>query len=213
MILRKVVNVDGKIVYEPITLEEAIKLDRNDLVFTDEDEEEAYDDYLDVLEHSEDNEVEYDRGETASSNSYFEKLGDRISAHFTRNLNVDNKKTKKLLSVLPFLEDEDISEIVDDVLAHADEYKDLPLVAIMPFVSDKDADRLFMAFAARENPDQNNDIVSIAPFVSDVCLEAFVDKYIEGYYHHVNVDALYPFMDSKTVKKLFKHILHSKEND
>lgn len=38
MILKKVVNENGKIVYEPIRFEDAVKLSKKELVFTDEDE-------------------------------------------------------------------------------------------------------------------------------------------------------------------------------
>ena len=50
MILKKVVSKNGKILYEPIKLEEALKISKAELVFTDEDEEERYDDFDDELD-------------------------------------------------------------------------------------------------------------------------------------------------------------------
>lgn len=84
---------------------------------------------------------------------------------------------------------------------------------VMPFVSKEHADKLFLAFIEEGGLKEDFNVVTLAPFVSDTCLDKFVDQYLEGHYQHVNVDLLYPFMDSKTVKKLFKYILSKKESN
>lgn len=209
MILRKIVNEDGKIIYEPIEFEEAVKLNKKELLFTDEDEEERYDHFGD----EEDDEPKLKNKTFSFDFSNLADLGNKISRKLTGNLHNQNPKTQKLISVLPFLDDEDIAEIVDEIINKSEKYKDLPLAAIMPFLSDEAADRLFMEFVDKGYVSDDFNISSIAPFVSDECLDKFVDEYINGKYQNVDIDALYPFMDSKTVKKLFKYILNKKENE
>jgi hypothetical protein len=176
MILRKVVSENGKIVYEPITFEEALKISKAELVFTDEDEEERFD----------------DMGEDAEPRS--------------KNPNIQN-----IMMGLPFLDDEDLKEMVDDIIKDSSNYQDLPLVAIMPFLSEEDADRLFLKCIGDKTLSLRFDISSLVHFVSEACLDKLADEYVKGNYQDVDVDALYPFMSSKTIKKVFKYHLNKKK--
>lgn len=209
MILRKIVNEDGKIVYEPIEFKEAVNINKTELVFTDEDEEEKYDHFGDET----DEETKIKNKNVSFDFSKLANLGSKISERFTSNRNTQNPKIQKLIGILPFLDDEDIKEIVDEIINNSQDYKDLPLAAIMPFLSDKDADRLFMELVVKDGVSEGNNLSSLAPFVSEECLEKFVDEYINGRYQYVNIDSLYPFMDSKTVKKLFRHQLIKRQNE
>ena len=213
MILKKIVNEDGKIIYEPIEIEEALNLNKKELVFTDEDEEERYDHFGDEEDEEGKEETQKIKNKTISIDlSNIANLGNKISRKITEKLNNQNTKTQKIISLLPFLDDDDISEIVNEIINDSEEYKDLPLESIMPFLPDEDADRLFMEFVGKDNLGEEFHISSIVPFVSEKCLDKFVEEYINGKYQKVDIDSLYPFMDSKTVKKLFKHILYKKEN-
>ena len=49
MILRKVIK-DGKEVYEKIDFNEAVKINKSELIFTSEDEEDEFDDKIDDLD-------------------------------------------------------------------------------------------------------------------------------------------------------------------
>lgn len=65
-------------------------------------------------------------------------------------LGVDDKKPdkkNKLVQILPFLDDDDIHEIVEDILSDPDKYDGLNLCAIMPFLSENDCDALFLEIA------------------------------------------------------------------
>ena len=62
---------------------------------------------------------------------------------------------------------------------------------------------MFLTLLEKGKLGKTTSILSIAPFLSEEALDKFVDHYIKGQYQHVNVNSLYPFMDSKTVKKLF----------
>ena len=47
--------------------------------------------------------------------------------------------------------------------------------------------------------------------INEKAMSLFVDEYISGKYNDVDIESLYPFIDSKDVKRLFKYIL-KKEN-
>ena len=73
----------------------------------------------------------------------------------------------------------------------------------MPFLSNEDCDALF-----KKALDENwTNIVNIVPFVSSKALSLFVDEFIDGKYQNVDIESLYPFIDSKDIKKLFKHFM------
>lgn len=118
-------------------------------------------------------------------------------------------KTSKLLRVLPFMEDEDIHELIQDLLNGNDSLKDVNLMAILPFLSDDDCDQLFLK--ALEDGNFNFRPESIAPFVSEECLTKVVDLYLEGKYEKLNIDGLYPFLSSKDIKRVFKYIMSKEE--
>ena len=220
MILRKTIE-NGKEVFIPISLEEAVLLDESMLVFTDDSYDE-YEERMDELEEKED-----DTNFTFDSNDGFkgpfskEDIDNIVNNALGMASNVlssvggmfkdrsKNPKSKKITSMLPFMDDEDIHEIVMGIIEDKEEYKDLDLVSIMPFLSSIDCDLLFKV-AIEEKWDVSN-IAGIAPFVSSEAMSLFVDEYISGKYNDVDIESLYPFIDSKDVKRLFKYIL-KKEN-
>ena len=220
MILRKTIE-NGKEVFIPISLEEAVLLDESMLVFTDDSYDE-YEERMDELEEKED-----DTNFTFDSNDGFkgpfskEDIDNIVNNALGMASNVissvggmfkdrsKNPKSKKITSMLPFMDDEDIHEIVMGIIEDKEEYKDLDLVSIMPFLSSLDCDLLFKV-AIEEKWDVSN-IAGIAPFVSSKAMSLFVDEYINGKYNDVDIESLYPFIDSKDVKRMFKYIL-KKEN-
>ena len=221
MILKKLLEND-KEVFVPISLDEAITLDVSMLVFTDEDSYDEYEERIDELEEEEEDEDEDVESFTYNSNEKFtnqkltkEEVNDLVRNTFGAAKEVMSSvggmfkdttrtpKSKKLISMLPFMDDEDIHEIVIGILENNEEYKDLDLVSIMPFLSNEDCDALF-----KKALDENwTNIVNIVPFVSSKALSLFVDEFIDGKYQNVDIESLYPFIDSKDIKKLFKHFM------
>jgi|688.fasta_scaffold128408_3 hypothetical protein len=195
MILRKVVSENGKIVYEPIPFQEAIKISKTELVFTDEDEEEEYDDFIDESD------------EELKSNK--KDINNRLF-HGKPIIVMPQIKIQKIISGLPFLDDEDLKEMVDEITSNSSAYKDLPIAALMPFLDDEDADRLFLKCVDDDHLSKKFDISSMVHFVSEACLDKLAEGYMLGKYQHINLDAVYPFMSSKTIKKLFKYHLNKK---
>ena len=115
-------------------------------------------------------------------------------------------KTHKLLRMLPFLDEEDIHALVDKILASDKAVEGLDLAAMMPFLEEEDCDRLFL----RSLESGGEVTMNIVPFVSESCLGNVIDAYIGGKYPNLDVDELYPFLDSTSLKKLLQHEL-SKE--
>lgn len=122
-----------------------------------------------------------------------------------------SQKKNKLLQILPFLDDDDIHEVAEDILSDPDKYCGLNLCEIMPFLSEKDCDALFLRIALDTDNKYEYSPTSLAPFVSEKCLSMLVDKYIAGELQVIDMDELYPFLSSKDVKRLFKYIVSKKD--
>ena len=118
-------------------------------------------------------------------------------------------KASKIYKMMPYMDEEDLHEVVEKIIDGDEEYKDINVSAIVPFLSTNDCDLLFIN--AIEKHEKNKVIRKMAPFVSQECLSKFSDEYIKGNYQYVNIDYLYPFMASKDIKKVFKYII-SKDN-
>lgn len=233
MILKKKLQ-DGKTIYEPISIEEAVeqRAEKSDFVFTDEDEKDKFEDVLEELDDLEE-EIEDKKDEENESSDKTALSWDFVKSALKKAekiaqkgygvgaslgnifLGGDDKKTdkkNKLVQILPFLDDDDIHEIVEDILSDPDKYDGLNLCAIMPFLSENDCDALFLKIALDNDKKYTHSLTSLAPFVSEECLTKLVDKYIDGELQDVDMDELYPFLSSKDVKRLFKYIV-SKNDD
>ena len=233
MILKKKLQ-DEKTIYEPISFEEAVeqRAEKSDFVFTDEDEKDKFEDVLEDIDDLEE-EIEDEKDEENESSDKTALSWDFVKSALKKAekiaqkgygvgaslgnifLGVDDKKSdkkNKLVQILPFLDDDDIHEIVEDILSDPDKYDGLNLCAIMPFLSENDCDALFLKIALDTDKKYAHSLTSLAPFVSEKCLTKLVDKYVEGELQDVDMDGLYPFLSSKDVKRLFKYIV-SKNDD
>lgn len=122
-----------------------------------------------------------------------------------------NSKDDELLAALPFMNKEDIHELVTEIINDSEQYKSLNLVEIFPFLSVNDCDALFMKFIMDDNK-YTTSLVAVLPFVSASCLSRFVDEYVNGKYQNIEMSALYPFLNSKDVKRVFNYILSKRNN-
>ncbi len=120
-------------------------------------------------------------------------------------------KLSKLIGALPFMDKADLHELVDKLLAGDPACKDLDLVTVMPFLDARDCDALFMR-CLEGGLDEKGGLTAMAPFVSKECLSAFVEGYVSGKYQDVEINTLYPFLDSKDVKKVFQYILEKERS-
>ena len=132
------------------------------------------------------------------------QLGETIAKGINKakvwmNNNKNDKVTNRLVKILPFMDEEDVHEIVDKILLDDPDFKGVNVVAIMPFLDDEDCDKIFLK-KLQEDDDVALELIN---FVSEECLSYLVDAYINGKYPDLDVDKLYPFLDGDDVKKLF----------
>lgn len=219
MILKKIIDADGNEVFVKISKEDALKEDKSVLIFSSEDEEDEYDEALDEEEEKE--EAKEDLNDVINNikdifkskevESALNSASEILNSVFSFSSSSKKEKTKsdKIISMLPFMDKEDIHELVQEILNGSEEYKDISLSSIFPFLSKEDCDALFLK--ALEDQNDKINICSLAPFVSEEALSSFVDKYIEGQYQDVNINVLYPFLKSSDIKKLFKYVVNQKD--
>ena len=204
MILKKV-TINEKTVYEPISMEEAIRLEnKKDLVFTDEDEQDEFEDLLESLEEGVDRNTEDRR---------FAKLGKvRLRLSHKRE-KAFGMKDGNIISMLPYMDEKDVHEIVEEIITNPEEYKDVPLTAMLPFLEEEDCDALFKRLVIEGEHYDGVDLSPFGPFVSEKCLEKLVDAYIEGKKPNIDFGGLYAFMESKDIKRLFDFYVKRRRAD
>ena len=216
MILKKVM-IDNKVVFEEISFEDALKYEnKEELVFTDEDEQDEFEDALEELEEAKEEieELEEEINDLKNKNIHLNFNGKGFNFDFGNLFSMKSgSKSNKLIGALPFMNKEDTYEIVEEILNNKEEYKDVSLVSVFPFLEKKDCDKLFNKFVLEDNNKSKQSIICLAPFISKECLSSLVDEYIKGNYQEVQIDHLYPFMDSQDVKRVFKYIISKKEEN
>ncbi len=197
-------------------LEGYINLSVEDL----EDKLDAIEDEVEeLLEELDDDEDEHIKvNVNGKKNNFSKDFGEMFGKAFGNmfngigNIFIGKKNSKKdsLISALPFMDKEDLHELVIRILNEEEGYKELDLVSVMPFLQTSDCDALFMKVLNEEKND-NCPLVSMAPFVSSMCLSYLVDEYINGNYQDIEMSTLYPFLSSNDVKRVFNYILLKKE--
>ena len=204
MILRRS-NNNGTDVYEEISLEEAIKLNKKEIIFTDEEDKEAYEEVLKAQKKDRKDPLDQFVEGMENFGEKINKVVNEACKGFSNSRY--SEKTRKIKKILPFLDEEDLKEIVDAILAKDEKYEFLPLDILFPYLNEEDCDRLFLM--ALDDVDMKNkiDIQKLVPFVSEECMDKFVDLYVQGKYKNVNIDELYPFMNNKSIKKIFSYYL------
>ena len=164
MILKRIIDENGNEIYIKISFDDALKEEKSVLVFSSEEEEEEYDEALEE-EEEEKEEVKEDLHDVFNNiknifnskeveetlNSTSDILNNVFS--FSSNSKKEKTKSQKIISMLPFMDKEDLHELVNDILNGSEEYKDIPLQAIFPFLSKEDCDSLFLK--SIEDPDSN----------------------------------------------------------
>jgi hypothetical protein len=223
MILKKTMK-DNQTVYVPVTQEEADEARKNGetIIYTDEDQVSDQNDIKEQKQesnHPERDSIEDDVIRNAKRTAFFAKrFAERLKrdwnphlhkmgAHQSFYFNDDSNDslTRQLLRVLPFMDEDDIHEVIEKYLSGDPVYANLKLPAIMPFLDEKDCDAVFKK--AVESKELGHYLVALAPFVSQAALSRLVDQFIEGAYPDLDIDSLYPFLDSKDIKRAFEYWL------
>lgn len=173
----------------------------------DEEElDEIYDDCLDDIDDMKDAmEDKIEEDEDEEDDDFFTKIASSFNDTFSCIFGnkKSSKKNKNLAALFPFMDNDDIHELVLSIISGKEKFDFEELTTLMPFVSKEDADLLFDY--ALKNDDENLKIVNLAPFVSKEKLDIVVDKYISGEITKLKIESLYPFLSKDSIKKLFKY--------
>jgi hypothetical protein len=112
----------------------------------------------------------------------------------------------KLVRMLPFLEDEELKELVDAILNNELEENSISVMEIVPFLEEEDTNRLFQA-AIEEKIDVNP--VVFFPFLEKEVIDQVIEKIQSGEITTISIDSITPFLDDNQIKKIFKNLLNS----
>jgi hypothetical protein len=232
MILKKV-SKDGKDVFIEITKEEAEEASKTGefvIVVNDKGDSVTIDgqnEHIDIKidrskqekdEDDEDDDEDEDdeKDEKETSFDFSSRFRKKFARGFPFNFahlegmhpfmnRTNDPQTAKLLRILPFMDEADIHEVIDKYLHDDPSFAKLNLTALMPFLSKEDCDAVFTKVLVTK--ELWHFIVSLAPFVSDEALSKLVDRYLEGEFPDLNLDNLYPFLNSKDIKRLFHSLM------
>lgn len=112
-----------------------------------------------------------------------------------------------IVQLLPFMDEKDVDKICADLADHPEHCKGISLMSVYPFASEKYVDELFLSQAKAGKVDEN-----ALPFVSEECLHKLIKEYADNPDIDLNVDALYPFLQSEDISLLFKTYLKRAKN-
>ena len=178
MILKKE-TINGRTVYVEINFQEALKIENKDeLVFTDEDEKENFEDELiESKTSAKETNIEFDKIKNAiknTSDALMSSLHKAVKGESV-DVNKDDINSDNLINIIPFLEDENIHKIFLDILNDDPKYKDINIATIIPFFEDEDADELFIKKLTNPSWHPEYSTSSLAVFASEDCLTQIVD--------------------------------------
>lgn len=201
MILRKKVK-HGKTIYVPITKEEALEIyKQEELLFTDEQEKEDFYDEVD-----EDYDDEFDLSKKIRET--IDNVSVKITTAFEKTFNKNIQKSNKLVKMLPYMDKADIHELITGMLNEDEAFNDICLDVILPFLDKKDCEKVFLKAIADGSSNYNP--VVVAPYISEKCLDLIIDQYIAGELEIKNIDALYPYLSKKNIRRIFEFIIKNK---
>lgn len=144
--------------------------------------------------------------ETECLNFYKEVL-----KQYSKSQHKERKENSELYDMLPYLDNEDLHEIVSSIIdaREGSPYKTLDIHELLPYLSETDVDLLLM-----KSVSDNNLILplsEILPYASFKSLSSLVDEYVKGNYQNINMNEMYPYLESRDIKRVFQYFLSKKK--
>ncbi len=121
------------------------------------------------------------------------------------------RKADRLAKMLPFLDEAEIHEIAEKVLAGDEAYKGIDIASLMPFMSKEDCGVLFEKSLEANDKEPGVDgklYLKCVPYVDEAALSKLVDRYVEGGFENIRMDNIYPYLSSADVKRIFYYELN-----
>lgn len=114
----------------------------------------------------------------------------------------------KLVSLLPFMENEEIKDLAHKIING--EVKGVKLVVLFPFLEEKDLDEIVDILI------EKGDIKSLKytfPFVSQTTIEKIYNKVKDGTIKDMRTQSLLPFLGKQQIKDLFEALVKEAANN
>ena len=123
--------------------------------------------------------------------------------------NSSDSTNKKILEMLPFLDESYLMELVIEIINNDSKYDNLLLKDVVCFLNPSNADKVF--FSLLTNKDER--YKEIIPFISNKSLSKITHLYIEGKSQFIDMNAIYPFLSNEDIKLVFEDALKNRTED
>jgi len=114
----------------------------------------------------------------------------------------------KLMSILPFLDQEDLSELIAKIKSK--EVKGVSFTHLYPFLNSQEVDEL-VDLLVKEGP--KKDLYGALPFMSKARLEKLHNEVKDGKVEGFAEEALLPFLGKDKIKDLVQDLINRKIGD
>ncbi len=106
-----------------------------------------------------------------------------------------------VIKMLPFLETEDLDELVEQIVKKEITNEHITIYAIIPFLENRQVDKLFECSLKGEI-----DVcpAGFLPFVEDEKIKDIAQRIDKGEITTLSMETLMPFMDNGTIREFFK---------
>lgn len=119
---------------------------------------------------------------------------------------LENKIEFNLKETLIYMDEDDVDKLCQQLVDDPEFKCEFSLDDLLPYASEEGIDKLFLHYAK-----QGKYYESALPYVSDKCLHQFVVNYCENPDFDVDIDALYPYLESKDISLLLKTYLKKRK--
>lgn len=108
----------------------------------------------------------------------------------------------KLMSILPFLEAEDIKELIEKIKSK--ELKGVKFTQLYPFINDREVDEL-VDYLVEQG--KTREVYSALPFMTDARLDRLQTEVSEGKLEGFKEEALLPFLGTNKIKEMVQELI------
>lgn len=115
---------------------------------------------------------------------------------------------ENILLLLPYMDEENKSEVFRELISRAKGLKDGSLERLLPYFKKEERDALILH--AIEHFGEKN-ICAIAKYASEECLSHLVDGFIEGRYPDLDIESAYPYLSKADIKRLFDYFVTKRQ--
>ncbi len=134
------------------------------------------------------------------------KIKEGAERLFAKDKTADpESKESRLIRLLPYMGKSETHEVAEMILTDDELLRGLDLSCVLPFLCKEDCGAIFLR--AVELGKEELDIGMMVQHIDKSLLTRVVDGYLEGKYPRLDIDALYPFLSDKDIKRIFLHIV------